>query len=204
MNHLITQLHTQWQSLFHHHDDLFDKLISHYQQSHRHYHNLTHLSECFVWFDEIKGDLYRPNLVAIALFYHDVIYNPKSSTNEQDSSDMMKGELQDILSEQELAIINEFILATKHHINPLTNEYKHDLDYLLDMDLAILGSSPERFAEYNTQIRQEYAWVNGLIYHFKRKSVLKGFYQKERIYLTEYFYDRLEKQARENLKPAIN
>lgn len=150
MNQTVSYLHTQWQSLFHHHDDLFHRLIIHYQQPHRHYHNLTHLSECFVWFDEIKDNLYRPDLVAIALFYHDMIYNPKSSTNEQDSSDMMKGELQDILSEQELSIINELILATKHHINPLTNEYKHDLDYLLDIDLAILGSSPDRFAEYNT------------------------------------------------------
>lgn len=92
MNHLIPQLHTQWQSLFHHHhDDLFHRLIAHYQQPHRHYHNLTHLSECFMWFDEIKGNLHRPDLVAITLFYHEVIYDPKSRINEKDSSDMMKG-----------------------------------------------------------------------------------------------------------------
>lgn len=181
-------------------DDPFTHLITHYQESHRHYHNLIHLQECFLWFDEIKHRLCRPDLMAIALFYHDVIYDPKSSTNEQDSGDMMKRQLQGILSEQELSVIDKFILATKHHINPLTDEHKHDLDYLLDIDLAILGSHPDRFAEYNNQIRQEYAWVNGMIYHFKRKSVLKGFYQKERIYLTDYFYQKLENQARDNLK----
>lgn len=200
MNKEIPYLHAQWQMLFHHHDDLFHRLITHYQESHRHYHNLTHLSECFVWFDDIKNQLHRPDLVATALFYHDVIYIPKSHTNEQDSSDMMKRQLQGILSKQDISVIDEFILVTKHHINPLTNEYRHDLDYLLDIDLAILGSCPDRFDEYNNQIRKEYSWVNSLIYSFKRKSVLKGFYDKDRIYLTDYFYDKLENQARDNLK----
>ncbi len=74
---------------------------------------------------------------------------------------------------------------------------RHDLDYLLDIDLAILGSHPNRFDDYHAQIRQEYTWVNDLIYRYKRKSALKKFYAKDRIYLTDYFYDRLEtKQGR--------
>lgn len=201
MNQEIAYLYAHWQNLF---DDgyrpLFDKLIAYYQQSHRHYHNLTHLYECFLWFDTIKNQLCYPDLVAIALFYHDIIYNPKSNTNEQDSSDTMQLDLKGILSDQKLSIIDVFILATKHHINPLSDEYKSDLDYLLDIDLAILGSHSDRFDEYNHQIRQEYAWVNGLIYHFKRKSVLRAFYQRDRIYLTEYFYKTLENKAKENLK----
>lgn len=201
MNQEIAYLYAYWQNLF---DDgyrpLFDKLIAYYQQSHRHYHNLTHLYECFLWFDTIKNQLCYPDLVAIALFYHDIIYNPKSNTNKQDSNDTMQLELKGILSDQKLSIIDVFILATKHHINPLSDEYKSDLDYLLDIDLAILGSHFDRFDEYNHQIRQEYAWVNGLIYHVKRKSVLRAFYQRDRIYLTEYFYKTLENKAKENLK----
>lgn len=77
------------------------------------------------------------------------------------------------------------------------------MDYLLDIDLAILGSDFDRFDEYNHQIRQEYAWVNRFIYHVKRKSVLKGFYNKERIYLTNYFYQALENKARDNLKQYL-
>lgn len=198
---MINYLNSHWQFIFYHgHQTLFDNLITHYQQPHRHYHNLTHLSECFMWFDEIKDNLYRPDLVAIALFYHDVIYNPKSPTNEYDSSVMMKDELQGMLSDTDIGITERYILATKDHINPLTGDDKADLDYLLDIDLAILGSDFDRFDEYNHQIRQEYAWVNGLIYHVKRKSVLKGFYNKERIYLTNYFYQALENKARGNLK----
>lgn len=204
MNKALTYLDAHWQAVFgKNYPDLFHKLVMHYQQSHRHYHNLTHLYECFLWFDTIKNQLCYPDLVAIALFYHDIIYNPKSNTNEQDSSDTMQLDLKGILSDQKLSIIDVFILATKHHINPLSDEYKSDLDYLLDIDLAILGSHSDRFDEYNHQIRQEYAWVNGLIYHFKRKSVLRAFYQRDRIYLTEYFYNTLETKAKENLKRQL-
>lgn len=181
-------------------NDLFADLIAHYQESHRHYHNLVHLQECFFWFDEIKHRLYCPNLVAIALFYHDIIYNPTSQTNEQDSGQFMQSKLKGRLPDNDIAMMNQYILATKDHVNPLTDTHKNDLDYLLDIDLAILGSCPDRFDEYNNQIRKEYSWVNSLIYSFKRKSVLKGFYDKDRIYLTDYFYKKLENQARDNLK----
>lgn len=204
----INFLNAQWRSVFggmDTHQPLFDKLIAHYQQPNRHYHNITHLYECFLWFDEIKDKLYQANLVAMALFYHDVIYDSKSRHNEQMSADMMKAELSGILDDTSTNIIYQYILATKNHHNflPLHDKYKNDLDYLLDMDLAILGSNPQRFDEYQAQIRQEYAWVNCLIYKFKRKSVLKQFYDKDKIYLTDYFYDKLENRARENLKTTL-
>lgn len=132
-----------------------------------------------------------------------MIYHPKSPTDEYDSSIIMKDDLKDILSDTDIAIIERYILATKDHVNPLVGNDKRDLDYLLDIDLAILGSDFDRFNEYNHQIRQEYAWVNRFIYHIKRKSVLKGFYNKERIYLTDYFYQTLEHKARDNLKRCL-
>lgn len=189
-----------WQRVFIHHDTLFDTLMAHYGQPHRHYHNTYHLYECFLGFDKIKDKLLRADLLAVALFYHDVIYEPKSPHNEKMSADMMIEDLKNILTHQDLSIIYQYILATKEHINPLNNAYKNDLDYLLDIDLAILGSCPDRFDEYNNQIRKEYHWVDDGIYTIKRKSVLKGFYDKDRIYLTDYFYEKLENQARDNLK----
>lgn len=202
---MIDYLHTHFQTVFYQkYRHLFDDLITHYQEVHRHYHNIRHLYECLSWFDDIKGGLHHPDLVLIALFYHDVIYDPKSSSNEQDSANKMAADLQGVLSDEKIAVIHEYILATKNHTNLLTGSHQHDLAYLLDIDLAILGSQPDRFDEYDAQIRQEYAWVNGLIYHTKRQSVLRTFYRKDRIYLTDYFYDKLENQARENLKRHLS
>ena len=197
-NYLKQHWHALWQSS--NHDELFDNIITRYHQPHRHYHTLTHLYECFVLFDEIKHHLYRPKLVALALFYHDVIYNPKSHHNEQDSANFAKIALKKALTHDEIDITCQYIIATDTHKNTLGDT---DLDYLLDIDLAILGADLSRFHEYNTQIRQEYAWVDALVYDTKRRQVLKSFYRRSPLFLTSYFYERLENTAKANLKHAI-
>ena len=44
----------------------------------------------------------------------------------------------------------------------------------------------------------------GLTYGFKRKQVLRSFLDRPSIYSTSYFQQKLEPQARENLRNAIN
>jgi predicted metal-dependent HD superfamily phosphohydrolase len=70
---------------------------------------------------------------------------------------------------------------------------------LVDIDLAILGADPVRFAEYDRQVA-EYAWVPRLVYGFKRKQVLRGFLDQAFIYATPHFRQLLEAQARSNLQ----
>ena len=92
--------------------------------------------------------------------------------------------------------IKRWILATQRH--EATDEL--DLQFLLDIDLAILAASSERFAEYEQQIQQEYAWVDPDVYSIKRKQVLAHFYQTEPLYQTKYFQQNFEQRAKENLK----
>ena len=54
---------------------------------------------------------------------------------------------------------------------------------MLDIDLAILAATPERFMQYEQQIQQEYAWVDPEVYSIKRKEVLMNFYQSDFIKL---------------------
>ncbi len=120
---MTNDLHLYWQYLFHHrHQHLFYDIITHYQEPHRHYHNITHLYECLLWFDDIQDKLHRKDLVLLALFYHDVIYDSKSHHNEKDSADKTSSDLQDILLKADIAIIHRYILAAKDHLNPLTDE----------------------------------------------------------------------------------
>ena len=46
---------------------------------------------------------------------------------------------------------------------------------LVDIDLAILGAAEERFAQYEAQIRAEYAWVDDALFRSRRREVLTGF-----------------------------
>jgi predicted metal-dependent HD superfamily phosphohydrolase len=75
---------------------------------------------------------------------------------------------------------------------------------LVDIDLAILAADAPRFAEYEQQIRAEYRWVPSLIYRAKRRAVLQSFMERDVIYSTPVFRERLEAAARRNLKQALH
>ena len=95
--------------------------------------------------------------------------------------------------------VYDCIIATKKHQASIDQ----DLNYLLDIDLAILGSSTVRFAEYEQQIQQEYAWVEPELYKLKRAEVLQYFFQMKPLYQTEYFRQLFEDQAKQNLLKII-
>jgi predicted metal-dependent HD superfamily phosphohydrolase len=71
------------------------------------------------------------------------------------------------------------------------------------VDLSILGQSEARFAEYESQIRSEYAWVAQEVFNTKRAEILRCFLARRRLYSTDHFFDRYEVQARQNLAQSI-
>ena len=111
------------------------------------------------------------------------------------SAYLMQKHCTDILTQSVLKKVSQWIIATQEH----QPSNQHDLNYLLDIDLAILASPPERFAEYEQQIQQEYAWVDTEIYKVKRAEVLQHFYQMQPLYQTEYFRNHFEQNAKVNL-----
>jgi predicted metal-dependent HD superfamily phosphohydrolase len=46
-----------------------------------------------------------------------------------------------------------------------------DLHFFLDIDMAVLGSSPEHYSEYVAKIQQEYAFLPETIYRSLRLKV---------------------------------
>jgi predicted metal-dependent HD superfamily phosphohydrolase len=78
-----------------------------------------------------------------------------------------------------------------------------DEQLLVDIDLAILAADDERFAEYERQIRAEYAFVPEATFVARRRSILAAFLDRERIYSTPRLHDELERPARANLARAI-
>ena len=61
----------------------------------------------------------------------------------------------------------ELIVATKHDAVPKDA----DAGLLVDIDLSILGADPERFDEYERQVRFEYQWVADDAFRAARKPV---------------------------------
>ncbi|WP_296281699.1 metal-dependent hydrolase [uncultured Acinetobacter sp.] len=174
-------------------------LLDAYSEPQRHYHTVQHIVECLAFFHQIKNHLNDPIAVELAIWFHDAIYNPQATDNEEKSAELMEQYCSQLFEKAQLQKVYEWIIATKKH-SPAIDQ---DLNYLLDIDLAILGSSKRRFAEYEQQIQQEYSWVDVDLYRVKRAEVLNYFLEMKPLYQTEYFRDLLGVQAKYNLTSSL-
>ena len=200
MQQYLSLLEKSWFELHRHYhffepQKIFNKLIAAYSEKQRAYHTLQHLYECLTLLESIRSDLKDAYSVELSLWFHDAIYDPQAKDNEMKSAELFEKYMAQDLSVEIVEKIKRWIIATQKHES--TNEL--DLQFLLDIDLAILAASPERFEEYEQQIQLEYAWVESEIYSIKRKEVLAHFYQAEPLYQTEYFQQNFEQRAKQNL-----
>ncbi len=178
---------------------LYLVLYSAYSEPQRYYHTVQHIIECLALLDHIKDELEDAVAVQVAIWFHDVVYDPKASDNELQSAELMQKYCSHFLDQAQLEKVYAWILATQQHQATL----EPDLNAVLDIDLAILGRDAKRFAEYQQQIQQEYAWVEPEIYQLKRAAVLQHFYSMQPLYQTEYFQHNFEHRAKENLKAFL-
>jgi predicted metal-dependent HD superfamily phosphohydrolase len=175
-------------------------LLEKYAEPHRAYHSLQHLDEVLSAFELVRDLAKKPAEVELALWFHDAIYDVHSHDNEARSADWAGSVLSDGgASAASVERVRQLILATQHTAAPTTP----DECLLVDIDLGILGAEPDRFAEYDRQIRQEYGFVPEPLFTQKRRAILLGFLARERIYGTAHFHAALESRARENLQGAI-
>jgi predicted metal-dependent HD superfamily phosphohydrolase len=139
--------------------------------------------------------------VGIALWYHDAVYFPKVGDNELRSAAWATRDLRAAgVNQHSVARIEGLVMATCHD----TLAEGLDAQVLVDIDLAILGSTPDRFEQSSQDIRKEYDWVPEETYRSKRAEVLSRFAARHRIYNTAAAIARFEAQARENLAAGIH
>ena len=169
-----------------------------YSEQHRHYHTLQHLRECLAQFEAASMLARHPAEVELALWFHDAVYDPQRKDNEERSADWARASVLAAGCSPDIAERGAaLVLATRSHVATADDP---DTALLLDIDLAILGAAPARFAEYERQIRAEYAHVPEAEFRAGRARVLQGFLSRDRIYLTDAFHDALEGRARANLQ----
>lgn len=196
----------RWQSLMKsfglaENQSTYKDLVAAYSENHRRYHTVEHVSACLKYFDRCKKYSVEPEEIELALWFHDAIYRPFSNHNEKDSAEWAERFLRSrAVEEAKIARIYRLIMVTEHNAPTQTK----DESILVDIDLSILGSSPEHYAEFESAVRFEYRKVPMLIYKKKRIEILSGFLAKQKIYQNEPFASLLEGQARINLAGAIS
>jgi len=179
-------------------EEVFAEILQNYQENHRYYHNLEHISELLYWNQKFENQLNNSEIVQFSIWFHDVIYKSHRKDNEAQSAEFAKLQLQKMqISEKTIKIVYEYILATKSH----QTQDDTDLQYFLDFDLAILGASPLRYEQYQKAVQKEYSFVPEFLYRKARKKVLRNFLDRPQIFfqLTD-----LEKIARKNIQNELN
>jgi predicted metal-dependent HD superfamily phosphohydrolase len=180
--------------------ETLEELVAIYSQPHRHYHNLKHIRQVLDCIDEVRSQAQNLTSLQLAAWFHDVVYNPSASENEENSIIYTHNLLQTLNLSIDLEKVKTIILLTKTH------QYgggDRDIQFFLDADLSILGSNPSEYQVYMAAVRCEYDWVPEQEYCRKRKTILEKFLNRKKIYKTDYFYHKLEAQARENIEKEI-
>ena len=171
-----------------------------YTEGHRHYHNQQHLAECLREWTPARHLSAWPALVELALWFHDAVYDPTASDNEERSADLARDRCAAAgLAVSVAAKVSRLVMAKKSH----APQGDPDASLVVDVDLSILGREPKRFAEYEAGIRQEYDWVPEKVFSVKRAEILQGFLTRDFIYANPWFRQRYESQARANLADSL-
>jgi predicted metal-dependent HD superfamily phosphohydrolase len=188
--------------------DLLDALQAAYATPPRAYHNYGHVQEVLRHYDEVtEGPGWnRPEEVRLAVLYHDAIYEAGRKDNEARSAQLALEHIARWLPDRGIdgARVAELINLTARHGALAPQDVDRDAALFLDCDMAILAADPAVFATYDRGIAAEYrGHVPAWLFKLNRRRFLKALLGKERIFLSDWFHQRLDARARTNLRRAV-
>ena len=185
------------------------ELMTAWSEPHRHHHDHRHLRECLALWVRWGGLCERSGEVAIGLWFHDAIHDPRDASNELRSAAWAARALTRAGADSKtVQRVHDLVMATEHGATPVRARVgsgtNAEARLIIDIDLSILGSPAERFERYDQDVRKESAWVPGFRYQEARAQVLQGFLDRPQLYHGEHAVALLETQARINLAAALS
>ena len=180
---------------------LWDDILKNHNKKNRYYHTIFHLESLYKSLVPIKKNINDWDIILFALFYHDYIYNPLKQNNEELSAKKAVTILSLLsIPKERIELCKEIILATKKH----QSSKNKDVNYFTDADHSILGTPWQTYQSYFKNVRKEYKYYPDVLYNKGRIKVLQHFIQMPRIYKSDYFYSKLESQAKNNIQKEIS
>ena len=184
-----------------------------YAQPPRAYHDIRHVAEVLRHYEEVSAGpgWVQPMEVRLAVLYHDAVYEPGRTDNEARSAAFAADQIARWLPAAgvETARVAELIELTARHgqLDPMQfgkTAVADDTRHFLDCDMAILGAEPAVFDAYDRAIAGEYrGHVPDWLFRINRRRFLKSLLARPRIFLSDYFHERLDARARANLRRAV-
>ena len=176
-------------------------LLGRYAEPHRRYHDLAHLADVLHHVDELAEHARDVHVVRLAAWFHDAVYDPTSSDNEESSARLAETSLAELRVEDAIvAEIARLVRGTAEHA-PAPGDL--DAAVLCDADLAILASGPERYRVYVEAVRAEYDHLDDRTFAGGRAAVLRRLLARDPMFSTPTGRDRWEAAARANVTAEL-
>lgn len=178
-------------------DAMLADLIAAYGEPHRRYHTLVHIVEMLDCHAQSRHLAANPDAIDLAIWFHDCIYDAKFEFGENER--LSAEHLGKVYTGECSAAAQAMIRHSAGH----AASDDPDVQLFCDLDLYRLGVPFKAFDQHGRDVREEYSWIEDDVWTTKRNAFFQGLLDRPVIYQTEYWRDRLEDQARENLSRTI-
>lgn len=179
--------------------DLYVRVKPFYADLSRHYHCLDHIDRMLHGYFFVKP-VYELSEV-LAILYHDIVYDPTSATNEEDSAVMLREHHRLFFPQVSMEDVDSacrIILDTKTHIP--TSRLS---ELVLDLDMMQLADTPALYEQNTRNIRKEYSMYSDSEWAVGRTKFLETALNGPRLYHTLFAQKQFGPQARKNIKAEL-
>ncbi|MDX3076002.1 hypothetical protein ACIP98_02520 [Streptomyces sp. NPDC088354] len=178
-----------------------EDLLARWAEPQRRYHTTDHLAAVLVHVDSLAEYAEDIDAVLLAAWFHDAVYRPDRSENEERSARLAERALPeagvpDTITAEVVRLVR---LTVTHH----PGDGDRNGQVLCDADLAVLAGDPVAYAAYAAAVRDEYGFVPDDAFRAGRAGVLRQLLALPRLFRTTIGYERWEDTARRNLTTEL-
>ncbi|MFF0301488.1 hypothetical protein ACFYTV_12445 [Streptomyces sp. NPDC004562] len=178
-----------------------DALLKRWSEPQRRYHTVDHLAAVLEHVDVLAEYATDVEAVRLAAWFHDAVYLPERSTNEERSARLAERALPEAgVPAERTAEVARLVRLTVTH-DPEPGDLNGEV--LCDADLAILAAPPSAYAAYTAAVREEYHFVPNDAFRAGRADVLRQLLALPGLFRTPYGRERWEATARYNLTSEL-
>jgi len=176
-------------------------LLDRWAEPQRRYHTLDHLVAVLNRVTELTAYCDDPDSVTLAAWFHDAVYRPDRSENEERSAHLAERALREAgLPDDRVAEVTRLVRLTILH-DPAPGDRNGEV--LCDADLAVLAGDPAEYAAYAAAVREEYAFVPDELFRTGRADILLRLLDQPHLFRTPYGRTEWEPVARRNLATEL-
>ncbi|WP_040337417.1 HD domain-containing protein [Candidatus Blastococcus massiliensis] len=175
-------------------------VVAAWSEPHRRYHDLAHLAAVLGLVGQLSAEAPDPDAVALAAWYHDVVYDPQRNDNEAVSAGRARAGLRGLVPDERIAEVERLVLLTAGHAAEPGDE---NGAVLCDADLAVLAGPPDAYATYASAVREEYGHLSDEVFTAGRIAVLEQLLALPRLFHLPAVAGEWEPRARANMTAEL-